>query len=170
MKRVLAVSLLCCLAACGGRPVQAPAGAGSLASDPSAREWRSKSDEYWRAHLTPEQYRVSRKADTERAFTGAYWNNHAAGEYRCVACDLPLFSSETKYESGTGWPSFWRPLDERNIEYREDKTFFMVRTEVRCSRCGGHLGHVFDDGPPPTGKRYCLNSAALKFYPKTASR
>jgi peptide-methionine (R)-S-oxide reductase len=122
-----------------------------------------KSEEEWKRLLTPEQFRVARKQGTERAFSGAYWNNHAKGVYRCIACGLELFSSETKYESGTGWPSFWQAIAPDRVETHSDRTFGMRRTEVVCPRCGSHLGHVFPDGPPPTGQRYCMNSAALAF-------
>jgi peptide-methionine (R)-S-oxide reductase len=124
-----------------------------------------KTEEEWKKLLTPEQFQVLRKAGTERAFTGEYWNNHEKGTYVCAACGLPLFSSETKFESGTGWPSFWQPIDPHNVETKTDKSFFMSRTEVLCARCGGHLGHVFTDGPRPTGLRYCMNSVSLKFIP-----
>ena len=124
-----------------------------------------KSEAEWRSLLTPEQYRVLREAGTERAFSGKYWDNHAAGRYRCAGCGLDLFDSADKFESGTGWPSFTRPLTPESVATRRDRSFFMVRTEVHCPRCGGHLGHVFDDGPEPTGQRYCMNSAALDFEP-----
>ena len=118
-----------------------------------------------RNRLTPEQYHVTQEAGTEHAFTGKYWKTKDPGVYHCVCCDQPLFSSDTKFESGTGWPSFWKPIEPGNVQEHTDSSYGMSRTEVRCSHCGAHLGHVFEDGPKPTGLRYCMNSASLNLEP-----
>jgi peptide-methionine (R)-S-oxide reductase len=126
------------------------------------KEKLSKTEAEWKQELTPEQFHVCRQKGTERAFTGKYWNSKEKGVYQCVCCGNDLFSSETKFDSGTGWPSFWEPIASENVEKEDDYSLMMRRTEVTCGRCGAHLGHIFDDGPEPTHERYCINSAALK--------
>jgi peptide-methionine (R)-S-oxide reductase len=166
--------LVLLLAACGSREAPAPAAPApeaSMAEPSKAEEGRVvRTDEEWRRLLTPEQYRVLRGKGTERAFTGEYWETKTPGTYLCAGCGLVLFESGTKFDSGCGWPSFYAPAGKEAVAEARDTTHGMVRTEVLCSRCGGHLGHVFDDGPDPTGLRYCINSASIRLDPKDAPK
>lgn len=164
------------LAGCGGGT---SGRAGAAEKDAAARELKgsetvsekvTRTDEEWRALLTPEQYRIMRECGTEAPFTGKYYNFKGKGMYLCAACGAELFDSDTKYDSGSGWPSFYEPVDEKKIEERTDRSHGMVRVEVRCNKCGAHLGHVFEDGPAPTGLRYCINSGALSFVDEEAKK
>ena len=157
--------LLAVLAACSGRATERAweAHEESMTDKPAKI---TKTEEEWRAQLTPEEYRIAREKGTERAFTGQYWDSKKQGTYTCACCGQPLFASDTKFKSGTGWPSFYRPVEQNNVDLKKDHTLFMKRTEVTCSKCDAHLGHVFDDGPEPTGLRYCVNSASLDLVEK----
>jgi len=174
MRSIIALLLLGTLSCSTDSPASTPPAEASLpaaaesGSEEAQIEKLTLSDEEWKLRLAPASYRILREAATERAYTGSLWEEHRAGLYTCAGCDLPLFSSETKFDSGTGWPSYWQPVEPKHVTEHEDRGFFTVRTEVRCARCSGHLGHVFDDGPLPTGLRYCLNSAALSFDPGKA--
>jgi len=170
MRHALALSLLVVLSGCWDDPQKKPV----ASKEPAAAEvttmtdYSKLTDADWKARLTEEQYEVTRHKGTERAGSGCYAHSHEPGTYLCVCCGQPLFKSETKFESGTGWPSFWQPVDKGAVKEIEDRSYGMVRTEVECSRCGAHLGHVFDDGPQPTGLRYCMNSASLKLEKKAS--
>ena len=168
MKRgILLLLPILAIAGCSEHSSMPAAEAGKV--QPMSGETIVKSDEEWKKELTPEQYHILRQKGTERAFTGKYTDHTEKGIYSCAGCGQELFESETKFGSHCGWPSFWEAMDKSKVAYHDDSTFGMQRVEVTCSRCGGHLGHIFDDGPPPTGKRFCINSASLTFKPPAES-
>ena len=161
---IMVFALACVNVTMPARDIQLPERTGELVGDHI-----EKTEAEWRATLTPEQFYVARQKGTERAFTGALWDAHDDGMYKCVCCGQDLFDSKTKFDSGTGWPSFWKAVDEKNVKLVKDESHGMERVEAVCSRCGAHLGHLFDDGPQPTGLRYCMNSASLKLAPRPAA-
>jgi peptide-methionine (R)-S-oxide reductase len=166
LQRMSVLVLFGCLIACGSRADEPSRTSQPQQKGKTVMSKVVKTEAEWRKDLSPEAYTVLREKGTERAFTGKDWDNHRKGVYKCAACGLELFTSDTKFDSGTGWPSFFQPIAPENVATESDRTYGMVRTEAKCARCGGHLGHVFDDGPKPTGLRYCMNSISMEFVEK----